>query len=81
MADESSEDFDKTAVIAGHEYNEMVSAARVWSITGTVLLPAVGFILWLFYGNELWGVIRLLVPLAFVLGIFIPMYVFGKKYE
>lgn len=27
MADESSEDFDKTAVIAGHEYNEMVSAA------------------------------------------------------
>lgn len=59
----------------------ILNAARVWSITGTVLLPAVGFIFWLFYGNELWGVIRLLVPLAFVLGIFIPMYVFGKKYE
>ena len=59
----------------------ILNGARVWSCAGAVLLPVVGFILWRLYGNELWVVTRLIVPLVFALGIFIPMYIFGKKYE
>lgn len=59
----------------------ILNVGRVWSCAGAVLFPAAGVILWRLYGNELWVVTRLIVPLAFVLGIFIPMYIFGKKYE
>lgn len=59
----------------------ILNVGRVWSCAGAVLLPVTGFILWHLYGGELWGVTRLIVALAFVLGIFIPLYIFGKKYE
>ena len=59
----------------------ILNAGRVWSCAGAALLPVVGFVLWHLYGSELVVITRLIVPLAFILGIFIPMYVFGKKFE
>ncbi len=59
----------------------ILNTARVWCLAGAVGLPVAGYILWVIFDRELWVVTRLLVPLAFVLGMFIPMYVFGKKYE
>ena len=59
----------------------ILNAGRVWTCGGAVLLPAVGFICCRLFGNALWESIRLIVFLTVILGMFIPMYVLGKKYE
>ena len=59
----------------------ILNTGRIWCMAGAVVLPVAEYILWVIFERELWVVTRLLVPLVSLLGMFIPMYVFGKKYE
>lgn len=59
----------------------ILKVGRVWNCVGAVLFPIIGYILWRCFGNEMWILTRMLVPLLVTLGMFIPMYIFGKKYE
>ena len=59
----------------------ILNVGRVWTCGGAVLFPIIEYILWRCLGNEMWVVTRLIVPLFAVLSMFIPMYIFGKKYE
>lgn len=59
----------------------ILNVGRGWTCGGAVLLPAVSFIGWYLSGSRWWENVRWIVPLVFVLGMFIPMYIFGKKYE
>ena len=62
-------------------WSHILNTGRIWCMAGAVVLPVAEYILWVIFERELWVVTRLLVPLVSLLGMFIPMYVFGKKYE
>lgn len=59
----------------------ILNVGRVWTCGGAVLLPAVSFICRHLFSGQLWELARLIILLVFTLGMFIPMYVLGKKYE
>lgn len=60
----------------------ILNVGRIWSIASMTLYPALNYILCCFIPSNIWPFLELCITLPLILGgLFIPMYIVGKKYQ
>ncbi len=60
----------------------ILNVGRIWSLASMTLYPAFNYILFYFLPDNIWPFLELYIALPLILGgLFIPMFVVGKKYQ
>lgn len=64
-----------------HNWPHIVNTGRIWTLAVEVLYPAFLLILYCILGSESCRDLRNILTLPITLGMFVPIYIVGKKYE
>ncbi|MBR2409395.1 MAG: helix-turn-helix transcriptional regulator [Lachnospiraceae bacterium] len=60
----------------------ILNVGRIWSLAAMALYPALNYLLFYILPDTIWPFLELYIALPLILGgLFIPLYIIGKKYQ
>lgn len=60
----------------------ILNVGRIWSLAALALYPALNYLFYYILPDSIWPFLELYISLPLILGgLFIPMYIVGKKYQ